>query len=40
MKHRAEPLMKQHHLLLIGVGVVGAVLQEVVKPLDVLLDTP
>jgi hypothetical protein len=26
MKHRVEPLMKQRHLLLVGVGVVGAVL--------------
>jgi hypothetical protein len=40
MKHRVEPLMKQCHLLLIGVIVVGAILREVVKPLVVLVDTP
>jgi hypothetical protein len=39
-KHRVGPLMKQCHILLIGVGVVGAVLREVVKPLVVLVDTP
>jgi hypothetical protein len=40
MKHRVEHLMKLRHLLLVGAGVVGAVLQEVVKPLVVLVDTP
>jgi hypothetical protein len=39
MKHRVEPLTKQCHLLLIGVGVVGALLREVVKALAVLVDT-
>jgi hypothetical protein len=39
-KHRVEPLMEQCHLLLVGVGVVGAILREVVKPLNVLVDTP
>jgi hypothetical protein len=32
--------MEQCHLLLVGVGVVGAILREVVKPLNVLVDTP
>jgi hypothetical protein len=36
----AEPLMEQCHLLLVGVSVVGVVLQEVVKPLAVLINTP
>jgi hypothetical protein len=40
MKHRVEPLAEHHHLLLISVGVVGVVLREVVKPIDVLIDTP
>jgi hypothetical protein len=40
MKHRVEPLMEQHHLLLIGVRVVGVILREVVKPLAILVDTP
>jgi hypothetical protein len=31
--------MEQRHLLLIDVSVVGAILREVVKPLDVLIDT-
>jgi hypothetical protein len=35
-----EPLMEQRHLLLVGVKVVGVILREVVKPLDVLVDTP
>jgi hypothetical protein len=39
-KHRTEPLTEQHHLLLLGVDVVGAILWEVVKPLAVLVDTP
>jgi hypothetical protein len=32
--------MEQRHLLLVGVGVVGVVLREVVEPLAVLIDTP
>jgi hypothetical protein len=32
--------MEQCHLLLVGVRVVGAVLQEVVEPLVVLIDPP
>jgi hypothetical protein len=40
MKHRVEPLKKQRHLLHIGVRLVGAILREFVKPLDVLIDTP
>jgi hypothetical protein len=39
-KHRVDTLMKQCHLLLISVKEVGVVLWEVVKPLDVLVDTP
>jgi hypothetical protein len=39
MKHRVEPLMEEHHLLLVGVGVVGVVLREVVEPLVVLVHT-
>jgi hypothetical protein len=40
MKHRVEPLMKQRYLLLVGVGVVGVVLQEVVEPLAILIHMP
>jgi hypothetical protein len=39
-KHGTGPLSEHHHLLLVGVGVVGVVLREVVKPLAVLIDTP
>jgi hypothetical protein len=39
MQHRAEPLMKKRHLLLIGIGVVGAVLREVVELPDLLAHT-
>jgi hypothetical protein len=38
-QHRAEPLTKKRHLLLIGIGVVGAVLREVVELLAVLIHT-
>jgi hypothetical protein len=38
-QHRTEPLMEERHLLLIGVGVVGAVLREVVELLAVLIHT-
>jgi hypothetical protein len=38
-QHRIEPLMEERHLLLIGVGVVGAVLREVVELLAVLIHT-
>jgi hypothetical protein len=31
MQHRAEPLTEKRHLLLIGVGGVGAILREVVE---------
>jgi hypothetical protein len=40
LKDRTEPLTEQRHLLLMGIGVVGVVLQAVVKPLAVLIDTP
>jgi hypothetical protein len=39
MQQRAEPLMEKRHLLLIGIGVVGAVLREVVELLAVLIHT-
>jgi hypothetical protein len=39
MQHRTEPLMKERHLLLIGVSVVRAILREVVKLLAVLIHT-
>jgi hypothetical protein len=39
MQHWIEPPMEERHLLLIGVGVVGAILREVVKLLDVLIHT-
>jgi hypothetical protein len=39
MQHRAKPLMEERHLLLIGVGVVGAILREVVEHLVVLVHT-
>jgi hypothetical protein len=32
--------MEQRHLLLVGVGVVGVILWEVVKPHAILVDTP
>jgi hypothetical protein len=32
--------MEHRHLLLVGVGVLGVILREVVKPLAVLTDTP
>jgi hypothetical protein len=36
-QHRTEPLTEERHLLLIGVGVVGAVQREVVELLVVLV---
>jgi hypothetical protein len=39
VQHRTEPLTEERHLLLIGVGVVGAILREVVELLDVLVHT-
>jgi hypothetical protein len=38
MQHRAEPLTEKRHLL-IGIGVVGAILREVVKLLAILIHT-
>jgi hypothetical protein len=38
-QHRAEPPTKKRHLLHIGIGVVGAVLREVVELLVVLIHT-
>jgi hypothetical protein len=38
-QHRTEPLTEERHLLLIGVGVVGAILREVVELLAVLVHT-
>jgi hypothetical protein len=38
-QHRVEPLTEKRHLLLIGIGVVGAVLREVVKLLVVRVHT-
>jgi hypothetical protein len=38
-QHRAEPLTKKQHLLLVGIGVVGAVLREMVELLVVLIHT-
>jgi hypothetical protein len=35
----AEPLTEKRHLLLVGIGVVGAVLREVVELLVVLIHT-
>jgi hypothetical protein len=34
-QHRTEPLTEKRHLLLIGIGVVGAVLREVVELLAI-----
>jgi hypothetical protein len=39
MKHRTEPLTEERHLLLIAVGVVGAILREVVELLAVIVHT-
>jgi hypothetical protein len=39
MQHRTEPLIEERHLLLIGVGVVGAILREVVELLAILIHT-
>jgi hypothetical protein len=39
MQHRAEPLMKKRHHLLVSIGVVGAVLREVVELLAILIHT-
>jgi hypothetical protein len=38
-QHRTEPLAEKQHLLLIGIGVVGVVLREVVELLAVLIHT-
>jgi hypothetical protein len=38
-QHRAEPLMEKRHLLLVGIGMVGAILREVVELLLVLIHT-
>jgi hypothetical protein len=38
-QHRTEPLIEERHLLLIGVGVVGAILREVVELLAILIHT-
>jgi hypothetical protein len=40
MKHMVEPLTEHCHLLLVGVRVVGVILQDAVEPLIVLVDTP
>jgi hypothetical protein len=37
MQHRIEPLTKERHLLLAGVGIVGAIPREVVELLAVLI---
>jgi hypothetical protein len=39
MQHRAEPLTEKRHLLLIGIGMVGAVMREVVELLAILIHT-
>jgi hypothetical protein len=38
-QHRAEPLTKKRHLLLVGIGVVGVVLREEVELLALLVHT-
>jgi hypothetical protein len=38
-QHRTKPLTEKRHLLLIGIGVVGAILREVVELLVVLIHT-
>jgi hypothetical protein len=38
-QHRAEPLTEKQHLLLIGIGAVGAMLREVVELLALLIHT-
>jgi hypothetical protein len=40
MQHMIEPLTEERHLLLIGVGVVGAILRKVVELHAVLVHTP
>jgi hypothetical protein len=37
MRHMTRPLTEKRHILLIGIGVVGAVLREVVELLTVLV---
>jgi hypothetical protein len=39
MQHRTEPLTEERHLFLVGIGVVGAVLREVVELLTVHIHT-
>jgi hypothetical protein len=38
-QHKTEPLTEERHLLLISVGVVGAILREVVELLAILVHT-
>jgi hypothetical protein len=38
-QHKTEPLMEERHILLIGVGVVGVILREVVELLAALIHT-
>jgi hypothetical protein len=38
-KHKTETLLEERHLLLIGVGMVGAILREVVELLALLKHT-
>jgi hypothetical protein len=38
-QHKTEPLTKKRHLLLVGIGMVGVVLREVVELLAILVHT-
>jgi hypothetical protein len=38
-QHRTEPLTEERHLLLVSIGVIGAILREVVELLAILVHT-